>query len=301
MDEKIKEDIIEKTRKIKGYFHPCNKERQEDMKRLQFVSGFEYNNWLINLIEEKKKEKKENEWYKKLENKYGKEFVQWGMENKIRKCVLSNGCKTETEYKNILAKKRGYNDNAELRKEIYYNNGTRSPPSENEYCSDFLGKYIGEELFKQFLEKVMFEFVNKIGKGSGDKGIDFLCTYPMQGFIDIYNHLKLEMDKEYRIQLKIRCLTYRDKRIYWNFRIDYNKNADLFILCGFDNRKELNILHIWIFKKDDIIRGEKFWKRDGLYINNRSEYLAEFEKYELKDYSEIFNEILAELKKEMKI
>lgn len=48
--EKIRKNAIteikEKVKKSPGYLHPCNKERQEDMKRLKFISGYEFTYWM---------------------------------------------------------------------------------------------------------------------------------------------------------------------------------------------------------------------------------------------------------------
>ena len=39
-------EIKEKVRQDSKYVHPCNKERQDDQKRLKFLYGYEYIRWM---------------------------------------------------------------------------------------------------------------------------------------------------------------------------------------------------------------------------------------------------------------
>jgi hypothetical protein len=150
----------------------------------------------------------------------------------------------------------------------------------DEYCSLYFGKYIGERLFCKFL-LIIFESVEKTA-GHNDGGVDFICRHPKQEFINRYPQLRLEINKEYKIQLKMRCLIYyQGMSPKWLFTIK-NDIADYFILCAWDNRENLVPLHIWMFHKDDIVRGKPFWQRQNLSITNIPNGILEFNTYELK-------------------
>lgn len=264
--------------------------------------GFEnlrdWNNW-----------KREQRWYKELEDKYGKEFVEWARENKdkVLKYYIDAGCKNRTEYGNKCLQKLGYKDEAERQLERLYNKGIISPMSENEDCSYYFGTFIGEKLLNIFLSMI-FEYVK--GFNPVNEDFDFICKNPKQEFIDKYPRLKLVRGKEYTIQLKLRCIRTRErcqKWYGWDFtHIDYNNVPDYFILVGCDNRESLQLMHIWIFHKDDMVRKghsytkrEKFWKRSSFTITNTLEKLGEFEKYELIDELCMLEQILKKLKEDI--
>lgn len=42
----IIKEIKEKIKNEENYLHPCNKERQEDMKKFGFISGCEFTSWM---------------------------------------------------------------------------------------------------------------------------------------------------------------------------------------------------------------------------------------------------------------
>jgi len=56
----------------------------------------------------KKEQKREQKWYKELEDKYGKEFADWAMENKGRVPIwwINAGCKNQAEYKSKWVQKK---------------------------------------------------------------------------------------------------------------------------------------------------------------------------------------------------
>lgn len=233
-------------------------------------------------------------WLRELAKKYGKEygreFILWALENGIFKrpsevdkdknkgLYGKAGCKNSKEYQDKNAQKLGYDSNAERVRERRWNKGTYSPMSENGNCSSYFSD-ITERIFNEFLLTI-FEYVEHMNYGN--IGFDFICKNPIQEFIDKYPQLKLGIDKEYKIQLKSRCLQYVGKRIGMNFTgIDYNNIADYFILSGWNNRESLVPLHVLMFHRDNIIRGEKFWNRECFYITNNPYYLGQFRKYEL--------------------
>lgn len=163
----------------------------------------------------------------------------------------------------------------------------------NEYCSYYFGVYIGERLFEKWLLTI-FNDVKKMY--ANNPRFDFICKDPKYDSIKKYPQFKLN-DKEYKIQLKLRTLKNKRNSVYWDFDIRFN-DADYFILCGFDNRNDLNILYIWLIHKDEIIGDRKFWRRENFCITNRYKYILELKKYELKDLMTIKDE-LAILKDEL--
>lgn len=83
----------------------------------------------------------------------------------------------------------------------------------------------------------------------------------------------------------------------WKFsHIDFNHIADYFILSAWNDRDSLTPLHIWIFHRDDIVRGYPFWMRGSLNISDTPKQLKEFEKYDVTDRLEKLNELCKKLK-----
>ena len=256
----------------------------------------DWNNW-----------KRDQTWFKGLENKYGKEFAEWARQNKdnVPKYYLDIGCKNRTEYGNICAQRLGYKDEGDRQLEALYNKGIIGPALGNEDCSYYLGICIGEKLFKKFLLTI-FECVKEFR--CTNKDFDFICQNPRPEFIDKYPQFNLVRKKEYTIQLKLRCLRYRTGKFWcgWEFtHIDYNNIPHCFILSAWDNRGSLQPMYIWMFHKDDMIRKgsrkrrEKFWKRSSITITNTPEKLKEFEKSELREELESLKDIYKELEENL--
>lgn len=182
--------------------------------------------------------------------------------------------------------------------EYFWNKGFHLPEEFNDSCSSYFGKWLGERLIKKFLEENIFEDVKWMG-GEQDKEIDFICKNPKQEFIDKYPYLKLERNKEYKIQLKMRCLLNDSVTPRWKFAVGHNNTIDYYILCGYDTRKELNILHIWMFHKDEIIGEKGFWRRESISITNSQRFLLGFRRFDLIDELEKLKELCKKLKREI--
>lgn len=249
---------------------------------------------------------------KKHGKKYGREFVIWAQQNGI----LNNPTDFNRIYREKTAKNAEYKDYNEYSRSRYKNNiednrrylrerlwdKGSSPMSENDSCSSYFGVYIGENLFKEYLLTI-FERVEI--KDYGNHGYDFVCKNPIKDFINKYPQFKLVTDREYKIQLKLKCLYHRidcrtDKSPQWRFDIKNNNIPDIFILAGFDDRESLQPIHVWLFLKYDMIRKgnsytkiEKFWKRDSFTITDNPEYIKRFEKHEIPidKLEELCNEI----------
>ena len=100
----------------------------------------------------------------------------------------------------------------------YHRKNGQIPMSDNKECSAFLGVHITEGLLRNiFKDVVMMPY--------GNPGYDFIC-----------NRDKL-------IDSKSSCL---GKNGRWLFNINRNVIADFFVLVAFDNRDDLNVLHVWM-------------------------------------------------------
>ena len=93
---------------------------------------------------------------------------------------------------------------------------------ENKECSLFLGVYVAEGVLEHVFNGVQ-------AMPHGNKGFDFIC-----------NHNKM-------IDVKSSCLI--DER-RWIFNINRNTTADYFLCIAFDNREDLNPMHIWLIPGD---------------------------------------------------
>lgn len=250
-------------------------------------------------------------WYKELAKEVGypeeikdnviRPFVKWAREKGIlvnptdihrqieKKTIKDSGCKTGKEYRDICAQRLGYLNNADRRRdptrEYNHCTGRHLPMGFNENCSSNFGVHIGEQVFKEYLLTI-FKYVEK--KDYGNSGYDFLCKDVIQEFIDKYPQFKLERNREYKIQLELRCLQYVEgKNPYWKFLIDYNRIADIFLFSGWDDRQSLQPIYSWLFHRNEKIKYgmsysnlEYFWKRETITITN-NDNIKRFNKYEL--------------------
>lgn len=194
-----------------------------------------------------------------------------------------------------LAKELGYECYKDLDREYRHERGEYLPSEFNEDCSVNFGILKGEELFARFLVNY-FERVKHMK--NNNRGFDFICENPRQEFINKYPQFRLERDKEYKLQFKSRCIKYNNMCNWsgWDFRVDHNSTADIFIFSSWSNREDLEPLHVWIFLREDIIRDRPLWKRVSLCISNTSKGLVEFDNNELKDELENLKELWEQLK-----
>lgn len=229
-------------------------------------------------------------------------FIKWAIDkgifkswpkvyqDKRNKLIKKRGHSNVAEYYDKRAQELGFANNSERAKVRNWNNGKHLPMEVREDCNLHFGIHKGETLFERFLLTI-FEYVEHMK--ANNKGFDFICENPKQDFIDKYPRLKLEKNKKYRIQLAMRCWhQYRhDTGAYeWTFAIAHNNMVDYFIFCGWDKRDGFPI-RMWMFHKNEIIRGEMFWYRSGINMINRPKNLLEFQKYELIDELEKLREL----------
>ena len=96
------------------------------------------------------------------------------------------------------------------------------PMNENKFCSSYLGVVIAERLCRHLFKDVeMMSY--------GNTGFDIICN------------------KGKKIDVKSSCIrSNTNKNPRWGFHIENNTTADFFILVAFDNRTDLNPLHMWM-------------------------------------------------------
>lgn len=250
----IIKEIREKIKNDPKYLHPCNKEFQEDIKRFEFKNGNEFVSWMQQngiLLDPLKDNRRH---HANTYNRYN--------------------CGSATEYMNLCAQKFGYKDRRERRNEYEWNNGIRSPISENRNHHSYSGVEIAQKIVaKMILPMILGNIKDEMGHNN--PGFDYI----------------MEND----IKIDIKSAQLKDNR--HNFIIMENNIADYFLLIGFNygyNRK-LEILHIWLFNRDELVRERRFFKRSGFQIINDEKELSEFSKYELRKELEEFKKICPSL------
>lgn len=118
----------------------------------------------------------------------------------------------------------------------------------NTGCATYLGVHVAERLLAD-----VFDNIDRMP--NNNPGFDFICG------------------GGYKIDVKAVCL--RKNRRQWSFTIGYNTIADYFLCLAFDNRNDLNPLHIWLIP--------------GYVINHRSTAnisegtIDRWSKYEMTD------------------
>lgn len=180
------------------------------------------------------------------------------------------GYKNSSEYKNGLAMERGFKDYNEYHRKMNYKNGIRTPFDKNTRCSAYFGIHIAERILP-----LIFKNVEKMPYNN--PGYDYICN------------------KGYSIDVKSSSLTSNNT---WCFTIKKNRIADYFLIEAFDNRNNLNVMYIWLIKGNEIIgRGRKLNDRMGLVITNSEKYLRKLRKYEITDKLDDVQRVCNEFRK----
>ena len=94
----------------------------------------------------------------------------------------------------------------------------------NKNCSQYLGCYIAEQILSKIFKDVKV-------MPQQNHGYDIICN----------------QDK--KIDIKSSATGYKDN---WHFNIWRNKIADYFLCIAFDNREDLNPVHLWLIPGEDI-------------------------------------------------
>lgn len=128
--------------------------------------------------------------------------------------------------------------------------GKTRPMAEAKECATYLGIYVAEKVLSQ-----AFENVTRMPMGN--PGYDFIC------------------EKGRKVDCKSSCLQYYGTRNgMWRFNITHNKIADYFLCIGFDDRTNLNPMHVWM------IPNELVSQKSMLGITNSQRILKKWEEYE---------------------
>lgn len=143
--------------------------------------------------------------------------------------VGDNWCKSHKKFYNYTCKGC---ENIRVKNRNYIT-GRSKPMYENKKCSSYLGIYISE----QVLSKV---FNNVEVMPPTNPSYDFICN------------------KGKKIDVKSSCIRIDNinnvKYFKWNFKIRKNKVADYFLCIAFDNREDLNPLHVWLIPGNEVNR-----------------------------------------------
>jgi len=183
------------------------------------------------------------------------------------------GFKDFDEYQSELVKKRGFQNYSAYQNYLNYENGKNKSMSENKECPTYLGIHLSERLLAK-----IWNNERVIRMPNGNRGYDFICG------------------KGFKVDVKSRCFNDSETKDFWIFQINRNKIADYFLLLAFDNREDLNPLHIWLIKGDEIINNGKLNDKTGLRIQNSINILQRFNKYEQTNKLEELKECCNNLK-----
>ncbi len=161
-------------------------------------------------------------------------------------------------YNDYKARKSGFKNHSDRSMQWRYKTGRSKPGSEFKECANYLGIHVAERLLPK-----IYEYVTRMP--NCNEGYDFICG------------------KGFKIDVKSSCL--QRKRNCWHFSIEKNKIADYFLMIAFDDRTNLNPLHIWLIKGTEIINNNSVIKRQvcekqSVTIPNVDTILKIYEPYE---------------------
>ena len=123
------------------------------------------------------------------------------------------------------------------------------PMNENKDCAAHYGVYINERLLKHYFNDVEV-------MPYGNPGYDFICN----------NGWKIDGKS-----------SFTGDKGYWQFTIRHNTTADYFFCVAYDNRKDKNIIRIWILPGDKFSHLVKV-KISKSTINKWAEYEQDINK-----------------------
>lgn len=194
----------------------------------------------------------------------------------IREGKLQNPADINRDNNERIAKQAGFKNHNEYelnrchkdmeRKRKYirewrYENGIQLPMEESKDCAKYLGVYIAERKIGRII----------IPKMLGEIKQEMPPNYPGYDFIVV---------EDVKVDIKSACLRHLNGWIGWEPHVIYNNVTDYFIIVAFDNRDDLNIMHIWLIHRDEIIRGDKFYRRGSIMITNKYRYILEFNRFD---------------------
>jgi len=231
----------------------------------------------------------EKSMYKRYKDKEisSNEYQDWSSQKNGYKNIVDYREQYYAKNRDTLIKKQiekywNNRENIRTRNSILrHSSGQNKSLSENKECGAYLGIYIAERILSH-----MFDNVQRMSYGN--PGYDFICN------------------KGYKIEVKSACLCkiisrYKHEYFSWRFTIKKNRTADYFLLLAFDNRNDLNPMHIWLIKRGEIIE-TIFTKvcindKQLLSIQNIIRSINKYSKYELPSKLEKIKNCCISLKK----
>ena len=161
------------------------------------------------------------------------------------------------------------------------------------YTEDGNGKFYSVNIGRRFIVSILFP-----GCIINEKSID---RYSLDGYDWVTSdglkvkhvicHLKHSVDKE----------GFERDSFQWG--IYKNNVADIFVLTGWENGDDLELIKGWIFDKEEVVNGRKFWDRESFLISTHDRSINKYSKYEVdNDNLELIrNKILVDQKIEQEI
>lgn len=149
----------------------------------------------------------------------------WRKENPEKQTAADRRYREENSEKIRESERRRRKENPEkarMKSEVDNRRRGLRPFNENKECGLYLGVHVAERLLQR-----VFKDVGRMPHGN--PGYDFICN------------------NGYLIDSKSSCTYIRQGRSpSWQFSIRNNIIADYFVLLAFDNRYDLEPLHIWM-------------------------------------------------------
>jgi hypothetical protein len=171
--------------------------------------------------------------------------VNWANNRKAGENHICKSC--TSEYNAEYRRKNREHVRALCRAHAYKKGGR--PMSENKECASYLGCHVAERVLSKTFKDV--EVMRH-----GNPGYDFICN------------------KGKKIDVKASCIRVnRNALEHWAFGINRNGIADYFLCIAFDNRKNLNPLHMWLLPADKI--------NNICYATIRDENIDKWDNYRL--------------------
>lgn len=171
-------EIREKTKKNPKYLSPMNKERQEDMKKLGFISGNDFTYWM-------------------QQNGIVKNPTDLDR-NMVENTLKNARCKTIKEYRDKKAIDAGFIDNADKIRNWRHETGRQIPMIVKRDCSSYIGIIIGENIAYPILIEIF-------------GGVDEKMPYGYPGY-------DLVVRGGYKIDVKTATLNNKNQWVFsiWN-------------------------------------------------------------------------------------
>jgi hypothetical protein len=131
-----------------------------------------------------------------------------------------------------------------------HENGSHKSMKEDKNSSQYLGIYIAERVLSKYFDNIII-------MPHGNPNYDYICG------------------KGYKIDVKSGCLLPITKTTFrWTFNIWNNDITDYFLCLAFNNREELEPLHIWLIPSKVVSDHKR------ISISNNPKSLAKWTKYE---------------------